>query len=104
VDPPHYGTEDVESGEDAVMAAGLPERFAPLMNRVRSLMLLPPRDWKYQVELDDDPDEKGEIERCTRALAAFAQVWRAPLALPWTRQWALTVKASSVRRRAVWSI
>ena len=72
INPPHYGTED-EDSQDTGLMARLPQRFRPLVDKVRSLLVQPPREWKYQVELDDDPDEKGVIERCSRELEAFQQ-------------------------------
>jgi hypothetical protein len=67
-DPPHYGTED-ESSEPA--RRRWPERFRPFAKQLRSLVIRPPRDWKYQVELDDDSNEKGEIQRATAELEEY---------------------------------
>jgi hypothetical protein len=67
-DPPHYGTED-ESSEPA--RRPLPERFRPFAKQLRSLLIRPPRDWKYQVELDDESSEKGEIQRATAELEEY---------------------------------
>jgi tetratricopeptide (TPR) repeat protein len=71
LEPPHYGTEDESS---ALEKETLPERFRPFAKQVRGLVLRPPKDWKYAVELEDEADDKGAIQQAAQRLEDFDAV------------------------------